>query len=345
MKYGRGLVALLALAGCVSAAAAGPPLIPAAGLDNVTIDSGLGLRRVRHGHLSLYLSGGFGLGYSPYACGPSPGLGFGVISIYSGPPAMLMPSPVFPPLAAVPPPQVPLLPQPMPQDGPPPGQVAGGFRPLVPADRPQEAPRQPARPPAPAPQPPKPPAPKPKDEAPKPKPAEQRPPELPRAPRPEVEPRDESARQVRLGRAAFAAGQYGRASHHFRLAIVSAPGESEPHFLLAQSLLVLGKYAETVAAIHEGLRLQPDWPLRQFRPLELYGDNVADYPEHLAHLEEALARTPDDAVLLFLYAYELWFDGRQDEALPLFQRAAGRAADPGDSLRFLGARPPGIPMI
>jgi tetratricopeptide (TPR) repeat protein len=239
-------------------------------------------------------------------------------------------------------------------DGPPPGQPAGGFRPLAPPDRPQPGAQPqppPARPqlPAPQPLPPREPAPKapapPKEEAPKPKPAERRPAELPPAPRPEPDPKDENARQVALGQAAFAAGQYGRAAHHFREAIVVAPGEPQAHFLLAQSLFALGKYRDAAAAIHEGLGLQADWPTRAFRPLELYGDNVADYPEHLARLEEAVGRNPNDPVLLFLYGYQLWFDGRQEEAAPLFQRAARLAPDPADSLRFLRALPPGVPMI
>ena len=77
----------------------------------------------------------------------------------------------------------------------------------------------------------------------------------------------------------------------------------------------------------------------------MYGDNVADYPEHLARLEEALVRTPDDPVLLFLYAYQLWFDGRQEEAVPLFERAARLAPDRTDSERFLQFRPAGVPMV
>ena len=88
-----------------------------------------------------------------------------------------------------------------------------------------------------------------------------------------------------------------------------------------------------------GMRLEPDWPLANFRPVTLYGDNVTDLPEHLRRLENALNRHPDDAVLLFLYAYELWFDGRQDEARPLFQRATAVAPDRSFSERFLLARP------
>ena len=66
---------------------------------------------------------------------------------------------------------------------------------------------------------------------------------------------------------------------------------------------------------------------------------MADYPEHLRTLEGVLARHPDDPVLLFLYAYQLWFDGRKDEARVLFLRARPRAADRGVIDRFLRALP------
>jgi hypothetical protein len=337
MKYARGLAALLALAGCVSPAAA----------DGISINGGLVLPRLRQGRLSVTVSGGFGLGCSPYACGlPSPA--FGVVAIYQPPPPIFVPlPPVLPPF----------------REGPLPDDF-GGFQPRNQDDRQPVPPPLPERPKAP-PQQPAPPAPKPKavpapeplprpaprkeeppkEEPPKEKPAEHKPAELPPAPLPEPEPKDESARQVALGRAAFAAGQYGRAAFRFRQAVVVAPGEALPHFLLAQTLFALGKYGEAVAEVHTGLLLQPDWPTRNFRPLELYGDEVADYPEHLARLEEALSRNPDDPDLLFLYAYELWFDGRQEEAVPVFQHAARVAPGKGDAERFLRDRPPGIPMV
>ena len=82
----------------------------------------------------------------------------------------------------------------------------------------------------------------------------------------------------------------------------------------------------------------------RFRPLELYGATVADYPDHLRRLEEALARQPDDPVLLFLYAYELWFDGRKDEARPLFEKAAALMPDRSAADLFLKVGP-GKPVV
>jgi tetratricopeptide (TPR) repeat protein len=133
--------------------------------------------------------------------------------------------------------------------------------------------------------------------------------------------------------------EYGRAALRFRQALRVRPRDAVAHFLLAQALLALGKYPEAVDAIHAGMALRPDWPTVNFQPLELYGPNVTEYPEHLGALEATLGRHPNGPVLLFLYAYQLWFDGRKEEAWPLFRRALPRAADPG-AIRPLPARPP-----
>jgi hypothetical protein len=45
--------------------------------------------------------------------------------------------------------------------------------------------------------------------------------------------------------------------------------------------------------------------------------------------------------LLFLYAYELWFDGRRIEAIPLFRQARLMTADTTFIDRFLAAAAPG----
>ena len=82
-----------------------------------------------------------------------------------------------------------------------------------------------------------------------------------------------------------------------------------------------------------------DWPNARFRPLELYGPNVADYAEQLQRLDDVLKRHPDDPVLLFLSAHQMWFDGRKEEARPLFRRARAGLAHPGDADRFLRALP------
>jgi hypothetical protein len=311
MKHARaGLVLLVLL---VSATAARSQfLFPSFGGFGFSVS-----RHGHHGHITAYLSSGFGYGRgwydSPffYPMGPSP---VTVVQVYSPPPQVVF---TPPPLTRLAPPRQPAEPVQPPQPKPPADNAAGGFRPV----RPEE----PKPPPKPA-------------EPPKEKPRE-KPPELPRPPFPQADPRAEGARLTALGLEAFAAAQYGRAAQRFRQATQVNLNEARANFLLAQAEVALGKYDEAVEVIQQGMRLDPDWPTANFRPVALYDGNVADWPDHLQRLQEALARHPNDAVLLFLNAYQLWFDGRQDEARALFQRAAAVAADKSFSERFLLARP------
>jgi Tetratricopeptide repeat len=151
-------------------------------------------------------------------------------------------------------------------------------------------------------------------------------------PPPKVEPKkpdpvDEHARQVRLGKQAFEAEEYGRAAQRFREANRLLPDEPLPYFLLAQTLIALGKYHEALDAILAGMAKQPDWPAARFRPIDLYGGGAAEYPEHLLRLDDALKKHPTDPVLLFLNGYQVWFAGRREAAVPLFRQARDRLAD------------------
>lgn len=208
---------------------------------------------------------------------------------------------------------------------------ADPFQPKQPPPRPRAADAPRPLPPLPQPPPPLPPA---REKLAVPPHAEDEPP-----PPPPPDPKEEYARHFHLGQEAFAAGEYGRAAHRLRLAAAARPDEPLAHFLLAQALMALGQYREAVAEVQRGMELRPDWPTTGPRPLEAYGDQAADYLGHLRRLEAALAKHPDDPVLLFLSAYFLWFDGRKEEARPLFQRAAPLAPDRNAINRFLQAGP------
>src|SRR5205823_14535071 len=96
-----------------------------------------------------------------------------------------------------------------------PGDWAGRFRPVGPADRARA--RQPVGP------------------------------EVPPPPRPAApDPKSEHAALVQDGRQAFAAGEYGRAAELFRQAIAAHPEPADADFLLAQAFLALGKYPDAV---------------------------------------------------------------------------------------------------
>jgi hypothetical protein len=183
-----------------------------------------------------------------------------------------------------------------------PGDPAGAFRPLVPEDRARA--QQP--PPAPA----------------------------PKAPALPV-----GDRLLAQGRAAFAEQEYGRAERFFQSATEFAPKDHLAFFLLAQAQFAVGKYKEAVVSIHSGLRLKPDWPDARFRVRPLYENNADDFTDQLRDLETVLLDNRNDPAVFFLYAYELWFDGRQEEARPIFRRALPRVTEPRFIEMFL--LPPG----
>ena len=189
-------------------------------------------------------------------------------------------------------------------------------------------PRRPVRPGEPAPErrlPPLPPAPQPP----------------PPAPAPE-EPADEFGRLLHRGLTAFAQAEYGLAALRFQQASATDPAAGRPLLLLAQAQFALGKYRAAVASIQAGMRLEKGWPRAPFRPrLDLYRANEAGFEGHLKRLETVLATSPADPAFLFLLGYELWFDGRPLEALPLLQRARAVTPDPAFIDQFLKVGAPG----
>jgi tetratricopeptide (TPR) repeat protein len=139
----------------------------------------------------------------------------------------------------------------------------------------------------------------------------------------EADPKKEVARLLKLGREAFAAGEYGRAAEAFERAAAVGPGAAEPRFLKAQAAFAAGTYADAVAAIRAGLLLEPHWPERAFDPKEPYGANAAAFARHLAELRKAVAANPDEPTLAFLLGYQLWFIGEKAEAKRWLGIAAG----------------------
>jgi hypothetical protein len=288
----------------------------------------------RH-HTTVAISGGrvvapgigLGAGFAPFiSAAPVPVINQQVTVVNYRPPALVSGPFVVDDLTMAilprPEPELPLNPRPLPERNKP---AAGNIPPAEAKDR-EKKPAQPEVMPPPRPEAPKPPQPK--------------PPDVPRIPHPNPEPRAEYARLIELGKESFADTDFGLAAQRFRQATDVLPKEALARFLLAQAFLTMGKYADAGDAIEAGMEAEPTWPVSNFRPLDLYGTHVALYPEHLRRLEEAVARHANDPVVLFLYGYELWFDGRKDEARGFFRRALAAGADAMVIDRFFRALPP-----
>lgn len=163
-------------------------------------------------------------------------------------------------------------------------------------------------------------------------------PPLPRpAPRGNADARDDFHWFITSGNEAFAAGDYRFALRRFQQAAAALPAEPLSLFLVAQAELALGNYDSAAKAIVDGLVKQPQWPLSDYQPRQLYAPNSRDFEKHLEQLAEASAKKPRDDKLLFLVGFQLWFDGRRDEALLFFKRAAAVADDTTAIDRFLKA--------
>ncbi len=187
------------------------------------------------------------------------------------------------------------------------------------------------------------------EEAPKPEPEPIPPPPPPPAlPPPSDDPAEEYDRLVTIGLAAFREQDYGVAALRFRQAAKVLPHKARAHLLLVQAELALGRFQQAVQAIETGMRRQMNWPGSKFQPrADLYKGIEAELDAHLKRLEETCDQQAkngraQNGQFLFLLAYQLWFDGRRQEALMHFRRARALVADPSLIDEFLRAAQAGV---
>lgn len=127
---------------------------------------------------------------------------------------------------------------------------------------------------------------------------------------------------LRAGNAAFALGNYQTALKHYEQAQTAAPLNPLPAFHIGQVHFALGQYGKAVVALQRGLKWHAKWPESGFSVRALYGDRAAAFQQQLAKLADAVEDNPNDDSLLFLLGYQLWFDGKRDDAVVFFKRAS-----------------------
>jgi tetratricopeptide (TPR) repeat protein len=127
---------------------------------------------------------------------------------------------------------------------------------------------------------------------------------------------------LRAGNAAFALGQYQNALKQYEQAQAAAPLNPLPAFHIGQVYFAQGQYGKAVAVLQRGLKWHAKWPEGNFAVRALYGDRTAAFQEQLDKLAQAVEANPADDSLLFLLGYQLWFDGKREEAVALFKRAS-----------------------
>ncbi len=156
-----------------------------------------------------------------------------------------------------------------------------------------------------------------------PKPAEDR----PGPPKDDLDARARMNNEIRAGNGYLAMGEVPRALRSYEAAAIHMPLDPMPLFHQGQALLALGQANRAVVVIQRGLKWQPEWPASEFAPRSLYGSRTAAFERHLAALADQVDKNPNDASLLFLLGYQLWFDGRREQAVPLLRRAAALSVD------------------
>ncbi len=172
-------------------------------------------------------------------------------------------------------------------------------------------------------------------EQPMPKP---RPQPKPKPKRP-LTPQEKSDQQIFLGAGVFRSGEYGLALQRFRIATELNPKNADAWFHLAQARFALGQYLLAVEAIHRGMDSWKNYPLAKSNlSRDLYPKKKATLEDQLDQLAKAIKADPNNGDLVFLHAHQLWFDGRQDEALKLFARARTLKRDVRYIDRFFRAK-------
>lgn len=155
-------------------------------------------------------------------------------------------------------------------------------------------------------------------------------PVLPRPKLPPLPPNDPTERSmyfVNRAKEAFAAGELGLATERLTAAIAAQPKAALPHFLLVQVNASRGRYADAIASLRDGLRLDTNWPTRPFKIADFYGVNADRLRADLAELELAWVANPNDPGLQFLSGYFQWFNGERAEATKRFTKAAAMVKD------------------
>lgn len=140
------------------------------------------------------------------------------------------------------------------------------------------------------------------------------------------------------GITAFRDSEFGLAALNFKQAVLAEPKSAKPHILLAHAYLAQGKLRDALAALEEGLKKDPDFPLRAFNPrTELFKGIDEEYVRQRKMLNELIREHPKHATYLFLHAYLDWFEGSREEARRTFTRLRPMTTEPWFVDRFLGS--------
>jgi len=123
----------------------------------------------------------------------------------------------------------------------------------------------------------------------------------------------------------FFLGSYTKAAEAYASAAGLEPDDVIPKFAECHAAFANGEYSYATKKLKEGLLLEPNIGLYNFRLEEFYGDRK-DLDRRLRDLEHLVQLRSDDLNKRFLLAYIYYFDGRYKDAAGLLSRLL--AAEP-----------------
>lgn len=126
--------------------------------------------------------------------------------------------------------------------------------------------------------------------------------------------RDLARKFIKLGDTYFGDQKYRDAIKRYDRAIQAAPQLADAFFRKGHTRMALKQYEQAAEAFRQGLSADPDWPSRPDNLVQLYGDNRLARQAHLAALQDAVRRDPNNADLLFVLGVELYCSGQVHQA-------------------------------
>jgi len=129
-----------------------------------------------------------------------------------------------------------------------------------------------------------------------------------------------AGRSIELGDTSFRGGRYELARTCYASACAAAPTSAAAHFRYGQALIATGRYHEAVAAIKQGLAIDPALHSR-FRLHDIYSGE-AEQTRQVEALAATALKQPYDADVLFLIGAFLHFEGKSQRAEKFLNRAA-----------------------
>jgi hypothetical protein len=151
--------------------------------------------------------------------------------------------------------------------------------------------------------------------------------------------RAQAGKFMAFGDAHFANQKFNQALERYRLASHSAPDLAETYLRQGFALVAMSRYESAAKAMRRALLLQPNPAKWNLRLDDLYDENKMAKTAHLEALALAVENNPQSAELLLLLGLHLFFDGKGDRAVPVFQRCEQLGGNEDGILRGLLPRP------